>query len=57
MGRIEKLYFKNTGDYVKKGARLYDLYSEDLNNAKQELILAIEQKNRLIIQLLILTSL
>ncbi len=40
MGRIEKLYFKNTGDYVNKGDRLYDLYSEELNNAKQELVLA-----------------
>ena len=47
MGRIEKLYFKSTGAYVKKGDRLYDLYSEDLNNAKQELILALEQKNTL----------
>ena len=47
MGRIEKLYFKNMGDYVKKGDRLYDLYSEDLNNAKQELILALERKNTL----------
>ncbi len=27
-GRIEKLYFKNTGDYVHKGDPLYDLYSE-----------------------------
>ena len=47
MGRIEKLYFKNMGDYVKKGARLYDLYSEELNNAKEELILAQERKNTL----------
>ncbi|MEO6674525.1 MAG: efflux RND transporter periplasmic adaptor subunit, partial [Ginsengibacter sp.] len=47
MGRIEKLYFKNSGDYVKKGDNLYDLYSEDLNNAKQELILALQQKNTL----------
>ncbi|MBC7567921.1 MAG: efflux RND transporter periplasmic adaptor subunit, partial [Pedobacter sp.] len=47
MGRIEKLYFKNEGDYVKKGDRIYDLYSEELNNAKQELILALEQKNKL----------
>ena len=47
MGRIEKLYFKNMGDYVKKGDRLFDLYSEELNNAKQELILALEQKNTL----------
>jgi Cu(I)/Ag(I) efflux system membrane fusion protein len=47
MGRIEKLYFKSAGTYVKNGDRLYDLYSEDLNNAKQELILALEQKNTL----------
>ena len=47
MGRIEKLYFKNIGDYVKKGEPLYELYSEELNNAKQELILALEQKNTL----------
>ena len=44
MGRIEKLYFKNTGDYVNKGSRLFDLYSEELNNAKQELILALDRK-------------
>src|SRR6185503_4517693 len=34
MGRVEKLYYKNIGDYVKQGSPLYDLYSEDLNNAK-----------------------
>ncbi|HEX6846326.1 MAG TPA: efflux RND transporter periplasmic adaptor subunit [Chitinophagaceae bacterium] len=44
MGRIERLYYKNIGDYVKRGAILYDLYSEELNNAKQEYLLAIEQK-------------
>jgi len=44
MGRIERLYFKNTGDYVRKGSPLYDLYSEELNNAKQEYLLALEQK-------------
>lgn len=44
MGRVEKLYYKNLGDYVKKGAALYELYSEDLNNAKQEYLLALEQK-------------
>jgi len=47
MGRIEKLYFKNLGDYVRKGDRLYDLYSEELNNAKQELISAVERRNTL----------
>ena len=28
MGRIDRLYFKNMGDYVSRGAHLYDLYSE-----------------------------
>lgn len=44
MGRIEKLYFKAVGDYVPKGAPIFDLYSEDLNNAKQELLLALDRK-------------
>jgi Cu(I)/Ag(I) efflux system membrane fusion protein len=44
MGRIEKLYFKSIGDFIAKGAPLYDLYSEDLNNAKQEYLLALERK-------------
>jgi len=44
MGRVEKLYFKNLGDYVKKGSPLYDLYSEELNNAKQEYLLTLDKK-------------
>jgi membrane fusion protein, copper/silver efflux system len=44
MGRIEKLHFKNLGDYISKGAALYAIYSEDLNNAKQEYLLVLEQK-------------
>ncbi len=44
MGRVEKLYYKNLGDYVKKGSPLYDLYSEELNNAKQEYLLAMDKK-------------
>ena len=47
MGRIERLYFKNVGDYVAKGQRLFDIYSEELNNAKQEYILAIQQQKEL----------
>lgn len=43
-GRVEKLYFKNMGDYVQKGAPLYELYSEELNNAKQEYKLVLERK-------------
>ncbi|HCN84807.1 MAG TPA: efflux RND transporter periplasmic adaptor subunit [Sphingobacteriaceae bacterium] len=46
-GRIEKLYFKKIGDYVSKGAPLYEIYSEELNNAKQEYVAAIEKKQLL----------
>ena len=44
MGRVEKLYFKTLGDYVQKGAPLYEIYSEELNNAKQEYLLALDQR-------------
>jgi Cu(I)/Ag(I) efflux system membrane fusion protein len=44
-GRIDKLYFENIGDYVPKGAPLYDLYSEELNSAQQEYLLAVDKKN------------
>ena len=50
-GRIEKLFFKKIGDCVAKGAPLYEIYSEELNNAKQEYLLALQKKQRLIIQL------
>lgn len=43
-GRIEKLFFKQTGEYVAKGAPLYAIYSEELNNAKQEYLLALQKK-------------
>lgn len=43
MGRIEKLYFKTVGDYVNKGAAVYELYSEDLGIAKQDYVLAFKQ--------------
>src|SRR5215207_2632093 len=43
-GRIERLYFKNERDFIQKGAKLYDLYSGELNNAKQEYLLALEKQ-------------
>lgn len=46
-GRIEKLYFKETGAYIRKGDKLYDLYSEELNNAKQEYLLALDRMETL----------
>jgi len=44
MGRVEQLYFKNVGDYIRKGDKLYDIYSEELYNAKQEYLLALERQ-------------
>lgn len=44
MGRVEKLHFKTVGDYVKQGLPLYELYSEELNNAKQEYLLALDKE-------------
>ena len=46
-GRIEKLYFKNIGDYVRKGDPLFDIYSEELNNARQEYIYTLQKKQTL----------
>jgi Cu(I)/Ag(I) efflux system membrane fusion protein len=45
MGRIEKLYFKTTGDYVKKNQAVYQLYSEDIAIAKQDYFTAYTQRN------------
>lgn len=45
MGRIEKLYFKNTGEEIHVGQAIYDIYSEDINLALRELKLATEKKN------------
>ena len=44
MGRVERLYFKNVGDHVAKGQKIFEIYSEELNNAKQEYILAVERQ-------------
>lgn len=46
-GRIDRLYFRNTGDYIKKGDHLLDLYSEELNTAKQEYVAALERQQTL----------
>ena len=47
MGRIDRLYFRNVGDFVRKGDRIFDLYSEELNNARQEYQLALEKRKTL----------
>jgi Cu(I)/Ag(I) efflux system membrane fusion protein len=35
-GRIEKLYFRNTGEKVNKGDKLYEYYSDDLVDAQKQ---------------------
>ncbi|KEY20157.1 efflux RND transporter periplasmic adaptor subunit [Kaistella antarctica] len=45
MGRVEKLYYKNIGEYVPQGSPLIEIYSEELNNSKQEYLLALERQH------------
>ena len=46
-GRIDRLYYKNIGDFVPKGAKLYEIYSEELNSAKQEYLLLLQKRKEL----------
>ena len=48
-GWIEKLYVKASGDPIKKGQPLYEIYSPEMVNAQEELLLALQRnKSRLI---------
>lgn len=49
-GWIEKLYVKAAGDPVEKGGPLYSLYSPELVNAQEELVLALNRKNQRLIE-------
>jgi Cu(I)/Ag(I) efflux system membrane fusion protein len=44
-GWVENLYIKAAGDPVKKGQPLYDIYSPELVNAQEELLLAMDRKS------------
>ena len=46
-GRVDKLYYKNIGDPIPAGAPLYELYSEELNNAQQEYLLILQKQKAL----------
>jgi Cu(I)/Ag(I) efflux system membrane fusion protein len=46
-GRIEKLYLKETGQSIKKGQPLYELYSEELLTLQREYLLALKQNQEL----------
>jgi Cu(I)/Ag(I) efflux system membrane fusion protein len=39
-GRIEKLFVDKTGDYIKKGQPLFDIYSPDLVQAQNDFLIA-----------------
>ena len=45
-GWVEKLYVQAIGDEVEKGQPLYDIYSPEVVNAQQELLLALDSKNK-----------
>ncbi|WGO96879.1 efflux RND transporter periplasmic adaptor subunit [Saccharophagus degradans] len=49
-GWVDKLYVKSTGDPVSAGQALYSLYSPELVNAQEELILALNRNNSRLIQ-------
>lgn len=49
-GWIEKLYVKAIGDPVKRDQALYEIYSPELVNAQEELLLAINRKNNSLIR-------
>ena len=49
-GWIEKLYVKAAGDPVEKGQPLYELYSPQLVNAQEELVLALNRNNQRLVQ-------
>ena len=49
-GWIEKLYVKAVGEPVKKGQPLYQIYSPELVNAQEELLLALDRKNRRLVE-------
>jgi Cu(I)/Ag(I) efflux system membrane fusion protein len=44
-GWIERLYVKAEGDPVARGAPLYDIYSPNLVNAQEELVLSLNRNN------------
>ncbi len=46
-GRIERLYVKQTGQTIQKGAPMVDIYSEGLQTLQNEYLLALAQKREL----------
>ena len=45
-GRLERLFVRNAGEYVRAGQAVFDLYSEDLAAAQGDFLLALQSKKR-----------
>lgn len=46
-GRIERLYVKETGQTIRKGQVLYEIYSEPLLTQQQEYLIALQQEQEM----------
>ena len=49
-GRLDKLFIKSTGEYIKKGQVIYSVYSEELLADENDFLLAIEQNRMAVSQ-------
>lgn len=45
-GRLEKLFVDKTGDYIKKGQPLFEIYSPDLVQAQNEYLIALDNSEK-----------
>lgn len=45
-GRLERLFVRNAGEYVRAGQAIFELYSEDLAAAQRDFLLALQSKKR-----------
>jgi Cu(I)/Ag(I) efflux system membrane fusion protein len=48
-GWVERLHVRSVGQTVKKGQKLYELYSPELVNAQEEFLSALKSKNKALI--------
>lgn len=49
-GRLERVYIRNTGEYISKGKLVYDIYSEELLADENDYLLALEQYRNAVTQ-------
>ena len=49
-GWVERLLVKTEGERVKKGQKLFEIYSPDLVNAQEEYLTALKSRNQILIK-------